>query len=160
MEDVRLLIALEWALPVALLLLGYAVGRRRERQHMASLKERERILSEVLVTNLKGLPAGWQAGEAWLERGEVVISSDAFKTFAARLRGMIGGRIHALETLVERARREAIVRLAERALEKGATHILNLRLETGNIASAPAEGQGMVAAEVLAYGTAVIARQK
>ena len=90
----------------------------------------------------------------------MVISSDAFKTFAARLRGFVGGRLAMLESLMERARREAILRLVERAREKGATHILNLRLVSANVASSLGGGNGMIAAEVLAYGTAVAAKRE
>ena len=44
---------------------------------------------------------------------------------------MFGGRVSAYETLVDRARREAILRMKEEA--KGADIILNMRLETSSI---------------------------
>ncbi|MFI7968945.1 YbjQ family protein, partial [Acinetobacter baumannii] len=51
--------------------------------------------------------------------------------------------------IVERARREAIVRLKQQAQSVGATHIMGVRLSTTELGM---QG-GMV--EVFAYGTAV-----
>ena len=70
----------------------------------------------------------------------------------ANLRKIFGGRLGAYETLLERARREAILRLKEQSA--GAHLIVNLRLETCTIARTKGR-QGIGAVEVLAYGTAV-----
>ena len=45
----------------------------------------------------------------------VVISLDHFKRFLAGLRALVGGRIRSYETLLDRARREALMRMKEAA---------------------------------------------
>ena len=42
----------------------------------------------------------------------------------------MGGRLTSYESIVERARREAIVRLKQQAQSVGATHIMGVRLST------------------------------
>jgi uncharacterized protein YbjQ (UPF0145 family) len=83
-----------------------------------------------------------------------VISVDYFKTVAAGLRGLFGGRIGAYESLLDRARREAILRMQEDARKLGAEAVFNLKFETSRIAQNA--GQGLGSVEVLAYGTALI----
>ena len=52
--------------------------------------------------------------------GNVVISVDYFKTVVAGLRNLVGGNVNTYETLLDRARREALLRLQQQALELGA----------------------------------------
>lgn len=60
----------------------------------------------------------------------------------------------AYETLLDRGRREALLRMKEQAIEWGATQILNVRLETSSIWGA--EGKQSVGnVEVIAYGTGI-----
>ena len=65
------------------------------------------------------------------------------------------GRIFVYETLVERARREAILRMKDEARECGAGTVFNVKLETSSITKGKKNQTGCV--EVYAYGTAVIA---
>jgi uncharacterized protein YbjQ (UPF0145 family) len=89
-----------------------------------------------------------------LMSSSVVISADYFKRFLAGLRAIVGGRITAYEPLLDRARREAVLRVREHARARGYDALINLRLQTSPVASAfgRKEAAGM---EVLAYGTAV-----
>ena len=64
-------------------------------------------------------------------------------------KNILGGRLTSYESIVERARREAIVRLKQQAQSVGANHIMGVRLSTTELGM---QG-GMV--EVFAYGTAV-----
>jgi uncharacterized protein YbjQ (UPF0145 family) len=79
----------------------------------------------------------------------VVISHDYFKYAIANVQNMLGGRLTSYESVVERARREAIVRLKLEAEKIGATQIMGIRLSTTELGM---QG-GMV--EVFAYGTAI-----
>ena len=76
-----------------------------------------------------------------------MIASDYFKTFGAQLKRIFGGRLRTYETLIERARREAIQRMRSQAAAHGADIVMNVRLETSRIIKS--------AVEVIAYGTAV-----
>lgn len=60
-----------------------------------------------------------------------------------------GGRLYSYESILERARREAVVRLKLQAEKAGATHIMGLRLSTTEMGM-----QGSMV-EVFAYGTAI-----
>ncbi|HVL76573.1 MAG TPA: heavy metal-binding domain-containing protein [Noviherbaspirillum sp.] len=135
-----------------LLVAGYVFGQRAERRHYRSIEARERALLALPATNARTPvdPPG-PVARAELVHGSVVISVDFFKRIAAGLRGIVGGRVQSYETLVDRARREAVLRLKESC--PGAGQVINLRLETATISGGGGRALGSV--EVLAYGTAL-----
>ncbi len=138
-----------WALLIALAL-GYGVGRWLERRHYRSLREREQALRHVVALNTRYVPEGVTATSAQLVSGGVVISSDYFKTFVAGFRSFFGGRFRGYETLLERARREALLRLKAEAEAAGSTLVIGVRFHTTTIA-----GSTTPSVEVLAFGTAL-----
>ena len=85
-----------------------------------------------------------------------MIAEDYFKRFAAALKGLIGGRIVAYESLLERGRREAIVRMKEQARQLGATQVVNMRFETASLSEDFSGQRPMFSAEFIAYGTALV----
>ena len=139
---------------LVLLGIGYGAGRWAERSHLKKLGERERAHG-LLVTNLRTVPEGWVVRRATLVHGQAVISSDYFKTFVAYLVGLVGGELRTLETLVDRARREATLRAIESAREQGANALWNIRYETSDVARGTGGRAGLIAAEVFAWGTAL-----
>ena len=147
---------LDLALFVTLLALGYGFGRIAEARHFKSIIAREKALQGLLSYNGRTLPADIGRVETTLVGGNVVISVDYFKRILAGLRAIIGGRISAYESLLERARREALLRMKEEAQAKGAKMIVNVRLETASISKGAKQTIGSV--EVYAYGTALIPR--
>jgi len=137
-----------------LLALGFGFGRYAESKHYKSIIQREKIfinLPAILVK--KPLPSDFPQKTA-LVSGNVVISVDFFKKFLSGLRLIVGGRLKSYESLVDRARREAILRMKEEAHKLGAEMILNVKLETSSISKGSKGKIGSV--EVLAYGTAII----
>ena len=142
------------ALVVILLILGYITGSITERRHYKSIIRREGALGDLVVIVAKTLPPMSPAPATTLVRGSVVVSVDYFKRFLARLRMFFGGRIHTYESLLDRARREAILRMQEEARAVDASMIFNMRFETSSISKGRKNAVGTV--EVLAYGTAVI----
>ena len=141
-------------LVVLLLVLGYGFGRLAERRHYRSILKREDQLHDLMVISSKTLPDTLGAPRTELVMGSVVVSVDYFKRFVAHLRMIFGGRVHTYESLLDRGRREAILRMQERAREQGASMIFNMRFETSSISKGSRQSVGSV--EVLAYGTAVI----
>ena len=137
---------------LVLLLLGYVFGQRAEKRHFRSIIEREKQLRDILVFSERRIPDEDKL-DGRLVCGSVVISVDYFKRFVAGLRSLIGGRVSAYESLLERARREAILRMKEEARRSGAISVWNTRLETSSIYKGAQQSIGAV--EVLAYGTAV-----
>ncbi len=139
---------------LALLGLGYFFGRMAESRHYKRIHQRERAYRKLLVMPGKTPPLEFNQHESALVSGNVVISVDYFKTVAAGLRSIFGGRVAAYESLLDRARREAVLRMQEEAKYKGADAIFNLRFETSRIGQNAGKSLGSV--EVLAYGTALI----
>jgi uncharacterized protein YbjQ (UPF0145 family) len=137
--------------PLALLLLGYGVGRGLERRHYRSLRQREEALRPVVALSTRWVPEGVVANGAQLVTGSVVVSSDYFKTFVAGFRAFFGGRFPGYETLLERARREALLRLKAEAQAAGSTLVIGVRFQ-----STPIAGSTTPSVEVLAFGTALI----
>ena len=140
----------------ALLAVGYSVGRRNEMRHFHSLRTRERHLQKVLTFGTKTPPDLLSPQECLLVSGGAVISSDYFKQFAGMLRSVVGGRMSVYETLLDRARREAVLRMKEQALRAGYRMIVNVKIESTNVGGV--RGGGVPAMEVFAYGTALKAR--
>ena len=137
----------------SLIVIGFAFGRAAEKKHFKSIIEREKQLSAVLAFSSRLPPADMPIGASQLVAGNVVISIDYFKRVAAGLRKFFGGRISAYESLIERARREAILRMKEDAHRLGANMVINVKLETASISKGAANQIGSV--EVYAYGTAL-----
>ncbi len=132
--------------------LGYFFGRMAEKKHYQSIHRREQAFLALPTTSSKK-PIGiiGHISRAELVQGNVVISVDYFKRLLATLRNIFGGTVQAYETLLDRARREAVLRLKESC--PTAHQIINLRLETSSISKGDSERIGSV--EVLAYGTAI-----
>ena len=141
--------------PLLLILLGLVAGTVTERSHLRRLARREAALGQMLVTDLRGYePAVDQRSPPVLVMAEAVISTDYLKSFLARLRNIFGGEVRSFLTLVQRARREALVRLMEEAQQKGYTALCNVRLETADIGQATNPRRGVTLAAVLASATA------
>lgn len=141
---------------IILLALGYGFGSILEKKHFKYIIKREDELKAVLVIASKKLPLEYQNATFHNEfvDGSVVISIDYFKNFVAGLRRLVGGRIRTYETLLERARREALLRMKVQAENHGAVAVFNCKLETASISKG---GEGIIGAvEVYAYGTAII----
>jgi len=135
-----------------LISLGYFFGRRAEKKHYRSIAEREaQWLSMPATSGKRVLRDGRKIDHCQLATGSVVISVDYFKRILAGLRNIFGGSVQSYETLLDRGRREAILRMKESC--PGADQIINIRLETSSISKGRKKQVGSV--EVLAYGTAV-----
>lgn len=138
---------------LVLLALGYGFGQMAERRHFKSIIEREKQL-QAIYTYSKRFPHSLDGDQnAALVCGSMVISIDYFKRVVAGLRSLIGGRVTAYESLLERARREAILRMKAEAKARGGNLIVNVKIETASITKGQQQQVGCV--EVLAYGTAL-----
>ena len=148
---------LQFAPFVVLLAFGFTIGGIVERAHFRRLQVREDALRDMIVTDVKTFPPRCASEPFGMVMGQVVIASDYFKTFAAGLRKLVGGDLRAYETLMERARREALVRMLESARQMGANYVVNVRFATSNIGSGGAHRRrrGAAMVEMYVYGTAV-----
>ena len=124
---------LEILIVFILLIVGYLSGSLVEKRHYKSIRERERQTLHVPLMTLGAKHPLPDAQQSQLFVGTVVISIDYFKRMSAALRNLIGGRIVVYESLLDRGRREALLRLKEEAMAWGATQVVNVRLETATI---------------------------
>jgi len=137
---------------VILVSCGYVFGKIAEKRHYKSIINRERkFLTLPAVSGKHPVGEVPPIKSAQLVQGSVVISVDYFKRMLAGLRNFFGGTVRSYETLLDRARREALLRLKESC--PGARQIINLRIETSSISKGGKNRIGSV--EVLAYGTAL-----
>ena len=147
----HLIVLLLYLSPVLLLVAGGLVGRSRENRHYASIHQREARFAQQPILNSKTVPAPETVRTSKMVAGSVVVSVDRFKQFLAALRTIFGGEVNAYSSLIDRARREAILRMREQAA--GADMIINVRMETASLSQGDQKQMGTI--EVLAYGTAL-----
>ena len=138
---------------LVLLLLGFIVGSLAEKRHYRSIAKRELEFLNLPAVTLRSvdIPES-QIVSAQIVHGNCVVSIDYFKRFLASLRNIFGGTVKSYESLIDRARREAVLRMKEMAGDAGV--IVNLRIETATIGKKSGK-KGMGSVEAYAYGTAL-----
>lgn len=101
---------------------------------------------QILITTTEKIP-----GKEYDILGEVfgvtTQSKNLVKDFGAGLKSMVGGEIRSYTKMLQTSREQAIERLRNEALEKGADAIVMMRFDSGSI--------GGDMQSVVAYGTAV-----
>lgn len=130
---------------VVFLLIGFFIGGHLEAKHFASIRSRE---SKLLSLPIRvGQTPKLTEGQVKLVTGSVVVASDYFKTFVANIKTLFGGRLTTYEALLDRARREAIIRMKLEAKSWGAQEVVAVELNTTFI--------DQLGVEVTAVGTAI-----
>jgi len=144
---------LDLLLFATLLLSGLLFGRAAERRHYRDILAREAALADILVFSERRVPEFPASPRTELVVGSVVIAEDYFKRVAASLKSLVGGRLTAYESLMDRGRREAVLRMKAQARDLGADMVFNVRFETASMAEGAST---MFSAEFIAYGTALV----
>ena len=139
---------------MTILLVGLVFGTLNEKAHYRSLENREQEIQTLPAVTFgkESLLSGMTPQEVKLVTANVVISIDAFKKMVSGIVGIFGGSLVSYETLIDRARREALLRLKESNAD--ARIICNARIETTSI-SKNTKKKNIGAVEVLVYGTAL-----
>jgi uncharacterized protein YbjQ (UPF0145 family) len=140
---------------IVLMLVGFFFGRANEAAHIKRLNTAEAELSHIKINNLKRVQEPLEDGGV-LVSGNVVVAVDYFKKIIAALKQIFGGKLGMYDSLLSRARREAIVRMLREADALGADAVYNVRVEFSAIGAQP---EAIGGAEFLAYGTAVKRRE-
>ena len=151
-------LALYVGLPAAVLFAGWLAGHLSETKHERSLAAREEALKDIETTDLRNPPgfAGAE-GPCSLVSGEAVVASDTFKTWVFGLKNIVGGESETFTRLFDRARREALLRMKERARELGCDAVCNVRFDSADIggnATSGAKKNNSNMAVALVSGTA------
>ena len=140
-------------LTIVFFVVVFIVGTKIEKTHYRSVKEKE--FANLPAVSSKKVADLTNIADSRLVSGCIVISNDAFKKMVAQIYNIFGGRIAVYETLFDRARREAIIRMKEQARMHGADMVVNTRFETSRLGTVNSGNKGMGIFEVLAYGTAI-----
>lgn len=105
----------------------------------------------MIVVNTETIP-GYRIEEIkGLVQGNTVRAKHAGRDIAASFKNFIGGELKGYTELLTESRRQAVERMLAQAEQLGANAVVNVRFTT----SAVTQG----AAELYAYGTAVIVEQ-
>ena len=104
--------------------------------------------SNILVSNLELVPGRRVKTHLGVVQGSTVRAKHAGKDILAGLKNIVGGELKAYTELMQEAREEAVQRMLAQAASVGANAVLNVRFATTSITAG--------AAEILAYGTAVV----
>jgi uncharacterized protein YbjQ (UPF0145 family) len=139
---------------ILLIAIGFWAGRRAEKKHYRSIIEREKQFLDLPAVSIKSvIDQAKTIQSSTLVVGNVVVSIDYFKRILAGLRNIIGGNVGSYETLIDRGRREAILRMKEKM--PNADIIINTRIETSIIGATANQKNAVGSIEVLAFGTAI-----
>lgn len=139
-------------LPLLLIIIALITGSVLEKRHYRSIDQRENSLGHIALITHKHYPEDLPVSKAALVEGAVVISYDYFKRFLAGLRQIFGGEVKSYVSLLDRGRREAILRMKAQCPD--AKLIVNFRIETSSI-SKGGRKRSIGSVEVFAYGTAL-----
>lgn len=139
---------------LVLLTVGYVFGQINEKRHYRSILRREQQMRSLLLVPSRFPPMYLQAPQTRLVAANVVISVDFFKVFVAGLRKLVGGRMRPYESLIDRARREAVLRMKAEAHKLGANMIFNVKFES--VPLYKGQRNSIQSVEALVYGTAII----
>ena len=134
---------------VGLGLAGWLIAGWFERRHIRSMSAREIPLQSISINTFKHHPP-CEPETCTLLIGSVVVAHDYFRTLIITIRRLIGGNIKPYERLVQRGRREALIRLKEEADLRGIDKLINIRFSTTSIS-----GRFLHAIEMVAYGTGI-----
>lgn len=141
---------------ILLIIVGvtYVTGTIIEKRHYKDIIKREIALIKKPIINAgaKTWNSKKKIKKIELVTGEVVISGDYFKNFAATLKSFFGGRLTSFESVLDRGRREAILRMRENA--KDANFIINAKIESV-IINDYYTNNSVPQCAIIAYGTAI-----
>lgn len=102
----------------------------------------------MLISNMEFVPGRRVVEHLGVVQGSTVRAKHAGKDFMAGLKNITGGELKAYTELLTEARQQATDRMVEQASQIGANAVLNVRYVTTAVTAG--------AAEILAYGTAVV----
>jgi len=106
------------------------------------------LQDKLMVSNLEMVPGRRVRTHLGMVQGSTVRSKHVGRDLLAGLKNIVGGELKGYTELMQEARDEATERMIAQAQSIGANAVLNVRYQATSIT--------MGAAEILAYGTAVV----
>ena len=144
------IVLLDWLIFTAVpFLILWVTAHLLVRRHRRRLEAGE--AQKTLPVVLTRAPVAEDSGRARFVWSSVVISHAAVRSLPVLWRRLVGGRIGALERMLERGRREAVLRLRKAAHAQGCDCVIGVRFAAQGIGIG-SDG-GFLGVEILAYGT-------
>lgn len=129
-------------------------GKTIEKRHYKNIRNREILLiKKPYITCGKQYTTKKKVQKAEIIASSIVIGCDRFSTICANLKNIFGGNVPAFETVLDRGRREVLLRVREKAAQSGADLLINVRYESVNLNPIEYSSNPMVS--ITAYGTAI-----
>jgi len=107
---------------------------------------------EIMTSNIETIPGFRITKSLGVATGSTVRSKHIGKDILAGLKNIVGGELKAYTELLMESRTEALGRMMMDAGQRGANAVVNVRFATSSVAGG--------AAELFAYGTAVVVEQE
>jgi uncharacterized protein YbjQ (UPF0145 family) len=105
-------------------------------------------MTSIFISNMEIIPGRSIKAHLGMVQGSTVRAKHAGKDILASFKNLVGGELVAYTELMQEAREEATARMIAQAESIGANAVLNVRYTTTAVT--------MGAAEILAYGSAVV----
>jgi uncharacterized protein YbjQ (UPF0145 family) len=121
-------------------------------QTMERTRAMEENVSEIKLSNIEYFPGYAITRHLGLVQGSTVRAKHVGRDLMASLKNVVGGELKGYTELLTESRQEATERMVSQARAMGANAVINVRFSTANIA--------VGAAEILAYGTAVVLERR
>ena len=106
---------------------------------------------QLMVSNTDNIPGAEIKQHIGIVTGSTVRAKNIGKDILAGFKNIVGGELTAYTELLNESRNEALQRMMTSAVQMGANAIVNVRFATSSVAGG--------AAELFAYGTAVVVEQ-
>ena len=106
----------------------------------------------MILVNTETIPGARIVRLCGLAQGNTIRAKDIGRDIGAGLKNLVGGELKSYTALMTEARNEATGRMVAQAQQMGANAIVNVRYTTSQVAGG--------AAELYAYGTAVVVEQE
>jgi uncharacterized protein YbjQ (UPF0145 family) len=140
--------------PLFLLGFAYFMGNAIARKHEKSLQERHQTVAHIRSTDLKRYVRPQSGGiPPALFCAEVTLGIDHFRGFLGKLKNIFGGDVKSYQKTLDRARREAILRVIEQVHAAGMNAVANLRVDFVDISGNATRANKASMVTILAYGT-------
>ena len=144
-----------FGLPLFMLAFAWAMGAWIRNRHEADLAQRELAVAHILVHNtgrLQDAVTGPQPSV--MITSEVTLGVDHFRGFLGQWKSLFGGQVRSYQMVLDRARREVVMRILEQTNAMGYNALANLRIDFADISGSALARRTAADISVLASGTA------
>ena len=129
-------------------------GKTIEKNHYKNIRNREiALIRKPCLTYGNKILDNKKIQQIGVVTSDVVIGCDRFSAIIADLKNIFGGNVSSFEAILDRGRREALLRLREKALNLGANIVINVKYDSVSLIPVGYKGGPIVS--ITACGTAV-----